>query len=144
MPPSPRHRACRHSRTLGSLSPGTHVRMLHLFSPGCREQALPLSPRWSPACSHWLSPGPHAVPTRSALAGSPWDSEGPQHTAPSCRELVCPGFREIPLCRAQHTLAALNLTCSFPSKLLVPCNCLNFGSINVQAVKIELVAKRPI
>lgn len=39
------------------------------------------------------------------------------------------------------TLPALSLPCS---KLLVPHNCLNFGSINVQAVKIEADAKRPI
>lgn len=39
------------------------------------------------------------------------------------------------------TLTALSLPCS---KLLVPHNCLNFGSINVQAVKIEADAKRAI
>lgn len=91
-------------------------------SPGRRSPALPLHP-------------PDPTPCPRAL---PWHSEGPR------RELARRGFREIPLHGAQRTPAALNLTCSSPSKLLVPCNCLNLGSINVQAVKIKPRAKRPI
>lgn len=71
-------------------------------------------------------------------------SEPPCLSACGYNLFLCWAFQEIHPSGALSMLTKQNLTCSFPAKFLVPCNCLNLGSINVQAVKIKLDAKRPI
>lgn len=93
--------------------------LLHPCS-GCRQQAQ-LVP-WSPGCALPLSLGqPWALSccTGSSWAGALSPAEGSAHTG--CAK---PGV-------------------FFPAELLLAPDCLNFGSIKVQAVQIEPDARSP-